>query len=296
MAVIKNPTADLIGDVPLPDKQMALLSLFAQLKRKVSLDKFPGYAVVRRFSEGDVICRQGEAGWTAYYILSPDDTVAVLQYQLDHTDDAYECNRVGAELAAFRQRAEQRRKAPDDLEAKHMATVYLAIARSARKKSSLLRIINARGRSITGPLKSIDEKTFYMPVDASYTANFDSLRSPLLETELFGEMSCVYRTPRSATIVARRDCYMLEFMRNILDAIQKDPGWKKGADEVFRKRFLDMGMRKLSIFADLPDAEFDQVKESVELVDYEPGQLICDEFDRSDALYVIRSGLVKATT
>src|SRR5260370_18012483 len=113
MAVIKTPTADLIGDVPLPDKQMALLSLFAQLKRKVSLDKFPGYAVVRRFSEGDVICRQGEAGWTAYYILSPDDTVAVLQYQPDHTDDAYECKRDAAELPAFPQRPHQRPNAPN---------------------------------------------------------------------------------------------------------------------------------------------------------------------------------------
>jgi Fe-S-cluster-containing hydrogenase component 2/CRP-like cAMP-binding protein len=294
MAVIKNPTADLLADVSLPDKQMAQLSLFAQLKRKVSLDKFPGYTVVRRFREGDVICRQGEPGWTAFYILSPEDTVAVLQYQLEHTEDTYECDRLSAELAVFRERVEDRRRAANDVEAKHMATVYLAIARTMKKKSGILRLINSRGRSVAGPLKNVDDKTFYMPADASYTAEFDSLRSPLLETELFGEMSCLYRTPRSATIVARRDCYLLEFMRNILDAIQKDPGWKKGADEVFRKRFLDMGMRKLSIFADLPDAEFEQVKESVELVDYEPGELICDEFDRSDGLYIIRSGLVKA--
>ena len=40
--------------------------------------------------------------------------------------------------------------------------------------------------------------------------------------ELFGEMSCLYRTPRSATVVARRDCYMIEMLRNILDMIQKD--------------------------------------------------------------------------
>ena len=294
MAVIKNPTADLVGDVPLPDKQLAQLSLFAQLKRKVSLDKFPGYTVVRRFRAGDVICRQGEAGWTAFYILSPDDTVAILEYELEHTEDRQERQRIEAELADFRERAEERSDDPSNAEARHMATVYLAIARAMQRKSGVLRLLNNRGRSVTGPLKNADEKTFYMPVDATYTANFESLRSPLLETELFGEMSCLYRTPRSATIVARRDCYMLEFMRNILDAIQKDPAWKKSADEVFRKRFLDMGMRKLSIFADLPDAEFEQVKSAVELVDYEPGELICDEFDRPDALYIIRSGLVKA--
>jgi Fe-S-cluster-containing hydrogenase component 2/CRP-like cAMP-binding protein len=294
MGVIKNPTADLVGDVPLSDKVMAQLSLFSQLKRKVSLDKFPGYSVVRKFSKGDVICRQGEPGWTAFYILSPEDTMTVLQSQLDHTNNRHERAKIDAELADYRQRAEKRKSSPEDTEAKHMSTVYLAISRSAKKKAGILRIINARGRSIAGPLKNFDEKTFYMPVDGTMTQNYDSLRSPLLEGELFGEMSCMYRTPRSATVVARRDCYMLEMLRNILDAIQKDPGWKKQADDVFRRRFLDMGMRKLSIFADLPEDEFEKVRESVDLVSYEPGQVICEEFDRADALYIIRSGLVKA--
>jgi Fe-S-cluster-containing hydrogenase component 2/CRP-like cAMP-binding protein len=294
MAVIKNPTADLVGDVPVPDKLMGQLSLFAQLKRKVSLDKFPGYSVVRRFRKGDVICRQGEPGWTAFYILTPDDTLAVLRHQHEQSYDRYERSRIEADISEFRQRSSKRRAAPDDLEDRHMATVYLAISRSKSKKAGVLRIINARGRSIAGPLKNVEEKTFYMPVDGTVTANYESLRSPLLEGELFGEMSCMYRTPRSATVVARRDCYMVEMLRNILDAIQKDPGWKKSSDEVFRRRFLEMGMRKLSIFADLPDDEFEKVRDAVELVDYEPGQLICDEFDRGDALYIIRAGLVKA--
>jgi CRP-like cAMP-binding protein/Fe-S-cluster-containing hydrogenase component 2 len=115
----------------------------------------------------------------------------------------------------------------------------------------------------------------------------------LQEGELFGEMSCLYRTPRSATVVARRDCYMLEVLRNILDQIQRDPVYKARSDEVYKQRVLDLHLRKLSIFSDLNDTEFGEIKESVELVSFEPGSLVFDEGERSDSLYIVRSGLVK---
>jgi CRP-like cAMP-binding protein/Fe-S-cluster-containing hydrogenase component 2 len=125
------------------------------------------------------------------------------------------------------------------------------------------------------------------------TLNYDSLRAPLQEGELFGEMSCLYRSPRSATVVAKRDCYMLELLRNILDQIQRDPAYKARSDAVYKQRVLDLHLRKLSIFGVLNDEEFKEVKDSVELVSFEPGTLVFDEGERSDSLYIVRSGLVK---
>ena len=49
------------GDLHLSDEQFARLSLFAQLKRKPTLDKFPGTMILRHYRKGEVICRQGEA-------------------------------------------------------------------------------------------------------------------------------------------------------------------------------------------------------------------------------------------
>src|SRR5262249_44078675 len=146
---------------------------------------------------------------------------------------------------------------PSDTEGRHMATVYLAVKKS-QKKSGAQRLENNRGRTLAGDSVVGNDNTFFMPVDASVNARFESLRAPLLEGEIFGEMSCMYRTPRSATIVARRDCYMLEMLRNILEAVQRDAAAKSRAEEIFNKRFLDLGMRKLSLFADLNDAQFEE--------------------------------------
>src|SRR5438445_12971688 len=65
------------SDVQLTDEQFLKIGLFAQLKRKPSLDKFPGAMVLRRYRKGEVIFRQGEAGWTAFYTLTSEDLLAI---------------------------------------------------------------------------------------------------------------------------------------------------------------------------------------------------------------------------
>src|SRR5262249_33405576 len=61
------------SDVRMTDERYQSISLFKNLKAKISLDKYPGTVVVRRYRKGEVICRQGEAGWTAFYILTTED-------------------------------------------------------------------------------------------------------------------------------------------------------------------------------------------------------------------------------
>src|SRR5438067_596058 len=78
------PSADLLprdGDVDLTPEQMGKLSLFAGLKGKTDLEKFPGTLRVRHYRTGDAICRQGEAGWTAFYILTAADVETVIRGQ-----------------------------------------------------------------------------------------------------------------------------------------------------------------------------------------------------------------------
>jgi Fe-S-cluster-containing hydrogenase component 2/CRP-like cAMP-binding protein len=284
------------SDVELSDEQFARLSLFAQLKRKPSLDKFPGSLILRHYQKGDVICRQGEAGWTAFYILTTDDVLGLREAQLQALPaDAGEGERKALryDVEVLKQRAERLKEAPADDELRTAATVYLAVARDKPKPPSGLGRLFNFGRKADRPTRGPDDKALYIPIDAPVAVDYDTLRAPLEEGELFGEMSCLYRTPRSATIVARRDLYVVEMLRNILDQIQKDPAYKARADELYKKRVLDLHLRKLSIFSDLNDDEFGPVRQGVELVSVAPGTLICDENDRSDSFYVIRSGLVK---
>lgn len=297
MAKQQMPRADLPprdGDVLLTDEELLQLSLFAQLKRKPSLDKFPGAMVLRHFRKGDVIYRQGEAGWTAFFILTSDDVLSLSQRQLAPVQRNGERKALVNDVAELAQRVERLKKAPSTDDLRTAATSYLAVARTPRaQKTSLENLVRGRGRQMAGPVRNAEERTIYIPVDGPVTRNYDSLRAPLQEGELFGENCCMYRTPRASTVVARRECYVLEILRNILDQIQKDTAYKARSDEVYKKRVLDLDLRKFSIFRDLADAEFTEIRNSVELEDVEPGALIFDEGDRSDSLYIVRSGLVK---
>src|SRR5262249_22191117 len=88
------------------------------------------------------------------------------------------------------------------------------------------------------------------------------------------------------------DCFMLEMLRNILDQLQKDAAYKARTDEAYKKRLLQF-QRKLSIFAELTDQQFDSIRDRLDLIVCEPGQIIYDEFERSDSVYIIQRGLVK---
>jgi CRP-like cAMP-binding protein len=130
-------------------------------------------------------------------------------------------------------------------------------------------------------------------IDAPCDVDYETRLATLHEGELFGEMSCMFGSPRSATIVADRDWYYLEMLRNILDAIQGDAGYREEMDRVYKQRVLEHHLRRLSIFNDLTEEQFERVRDEVELLRCKVGHVICDENDRSDSLYIIRSGLVK---
>lgn len=136
-----------------------------------------------------------------------------------------------------------------------------------------------------------------IPFDGPTDLNYRSRTAPLREGELFGEMACMNRSPRSANVVATRDCYMLEMLSNVLAEIDKDPQYRKARDDLYKKRVIDLQLRDLSIFRTLSDGEYarviNEIRSRLELVSFPSGALICDEHERSDCVYLVRSGLVQ---
>lgn len=294
---VVNPEAELAerdGDVDLTDEQALQISLFKGLKSAPSLSKFPGAWRLRRLYKGDVVCRQGEAGWTAFYVLTSEDIAMIIR-----TSEEVGAWRPGMstgaiELADVQKRIDQIEQSKTVYEFKmeeklrRVATVHLAIPRSkARQRPGLL------SRLFGGGSSAKRSQPLFIPIDGPRDVEYSTMQSSINEGDLFGEMSCLYRTPRSATIVCDRDCYMLELLRNILDHLQKDPVYKAKMDETYKNRILQMHLRNLSLFADLSDEQFEAIKKGIELVTVSPGQIIFDEYDRPDAAYIIRSGLVK---
>lgn len=299
--VAANPEATLDprpNDETLSAAALKSLSLFAELKRAPTFEKFPGALVLRRYSADEVIVRQGEPGWTAFYVLTRDDLIRLRKAQLHEIreEPAAQNPALDDKQSERQARWEQELKEPPSGasgpvdESRHLPVVTaqldLELSSQARRPSFFSRLFRQRR-------VSAEERPEFIPNDGSVDIALSTRQAPIYEGELFGEMSCMSRIPRSATVVANRDCYLLEMLRNILDQIRRDPNFKEKTDRIYRERALGQQLRRFSIFARLSTDQFEKLRQRAELVNFSPGQLIHKEGDPSDAFYVIRNGMVK---
>lgn len=312
-----------LGDEVLIAQELQLISVFDELKKAPSFEKFPGFTVLRRCWPGRVICEQGDAGATAFLVLSSHDMLAIRKQQLDSLRalgereataedvqtphlyfsrlDAVERQAREAELLAEIEELETSCREMDEAvdeesrtDLQQVASAQLVVSLDAtRRRRGLKGWLNGLFRKSPGGGDSSTPRL--IPIDGPTDIDTASRQAPLFEGELFGEMSCMNRAPRSANVVATRECYLLEIMRNVLDTLHNDPQYKERMDAVYRDRVLEAHVRQLSLFGKLTDEEFASLQEHIELVTFESGQVICEEHEASDCFYLIRSGVVKIT-
>lgn len=393
------------SDVLMPEDLFVKLPPFSRLKRVPSLHKFPGSLRLRRFRKGDVICRQGDAGWTAFAVPTTQDLIEyreaaerelpnakdelrkaeakrddlqrkcdeatgdpkqaadlagkledaeaavaecrdrIARYQevlpylkkaiipprsLEATEPAVDAGRDASRrleerrhLAAadddpraatfYRElidaNAAQKRVRADALGAtdpelagwlrdiaraddlRQVALVQLALPRTRHESQAgfLSGLKSLWGR------RDVETKSApaFIPVDGPRDLDQGDPVGALYEGDLFGEMSCRYRTPRSASVIATRDGYLLEMLRNVLDAMLKDEAFKSEQDAIYRDRVLESQLRAIPIMRLLDERLLERVRESVELVEFDSGELIYDEHDDADGMHLIRSGIIQ---
>jgi Fe-S-cluster-containing hydrogenase component 2/CRP-like cAMP-binding protein len=302
------PPADLPpheGDLELPADQLARISLLARLadSTRKGLTRFPGAIRLRRFRRGDYICRQGEEGCTAFYILTGEDhqrlrdhlVEQLAQLPPEQSDEAAATRRTVADLASALAYRPERRAGPD-AEPPEFAVVQLATTATARpvqKRGWLERLLGGK----SAPASRSDNRPSLLPFDGPRDVNAATGETRLCEGDLFGEMACRNRQPRSASIRALRDGYLLEFLSHILKKIEDDAAYRKEKEETYKRRVLDLHLRPLALFRELSDkqfaAMFAAIRSEITLVSFESGQLIFDENERADAIYLVRDGLVQ---
>jgi CRP-like cAMP-binding protein/Fe-S-cluster-containing dehydrogenase component len=210
-----------------------------------------GAIVRRKFKRDEIICREGEYGSTAFYILEGNARVSI-----------------AAPLA-------------------HVKTQG-AVKKFLGKLSSRLARRQEDHR---------DEETEqrWIPIDAPIDLDYDNPVAELGPGDLFGEMTCMSLYPRSATVRATTDCTMLEMLRNVLDIMQRNKNFRAQLDKSYRRRALDTHLRSVPVFAGLTPEFISSLRDTVELVRYSPGQVICRQGDPADSFYLVRIGFVKVS-
>jgi CRP-like cAMP-binding protein/Fe-S-cluster-containing hydrogenase component 2/ferredoxin len=216
---------------------------FLKLNRNAIVD--------RRFKAGEIICREGEFGATAFYIV-------------DGTAEVYLASPIA-----------------------HVKTEGGARGFLSKLQSLLTpRDEDQRKEESTRP---------YIPIDASVDLPYQSPIAELGPGDLFGEMTCMSYYPRSATVRAKTDCIMLEMLRNVLDIMQRNKNFREQLDRTYKARALDSHLRSVPVLAPLTGDFIDHLREHVELLRFQPGQVICTQGEVADSFYLVRLGFVKVS-
>ena len=155
----------------------------------------------------------------------------------------------------------------------------------------------------------------FIGIDANIDLPMNKPIAQLEAGELFGEMTCRTFQPRSATVITREPCVMVEMLRVILDMLVgnrqvsdaskatskvkvptfKGTSFKVEMEKKYRERSLETHLRSVPLFATVGDEFIAYLKEKVELVSYNQSQVICKEGEEADAFYLIRSGMVRVS-
>ncbi|MDZ4780538.1 MAG: 4Fe-4S binding protein [Planctomycetia bacterium] len=288
-----------LGDEELSAARLETLQIFAQMKRRPNFGAKADSIVLRKFSAVDpddaIICRQGEAGYTAFYILTTEDLLDLRRGQLEEAKAQPNALRLAwleREVQSLEQRAARLAdKAGVNDRVAALASLSIGQAAAVAPPSGWWGKLT---RALFGAASLVrDEGPRLIPIDGPSDIDRNALRAPMHEGDLFGEMSCLTRSPRSATVSVTRDWYLLEFTRDVLDQMQRDEGYKSRMDAIYRDRVLAGHLRRLSLFEYLSDAQFAELCQQVELINFQPGEIVFDEHEPSDCIYVVRSGLVK---
>ena len=368
------------GDSALTLKQLLGLALFKGLSSRAEArlrgPTGQGVAVLRLYRAGDVICRQGEPGWTAFYLLQIDDRLSLRESQeadanasqallalrseeIDAVSDlgqpvpdgdagtaalARDDVDVDVDVDALRQ-AVAARPSADELRALRAERDLLSAgdrseAELALSHSGLLALTPEQQRQRADAMaghddalatklrQSADSTERRMlaqvwvrraaaqppipkgpkdgllarilgtgaPQVAAQPAepgpDPDVAIGTLYEGELFGELSCLYHTPRSATVRALRDCYVLEFLGVVLDLLLTSEHVQAELNEVYRRRNLGPQLRAVPLFAQASDEAIELLRQGATLISLLPGEALYEEGARADSLYLVRSGTV----
>ena len=256
------------------DQLLEYLPALKEIPRAQLENWAKGAAVLHRFRKGEMVCREGEFGSTAYYIVS--GTVDIfIDNPLAHLRTHPVRNFLGRSMRRMRSfltdDAADRR--PDAHQRQFIgidANVDLPINRPLAQ---------------LGPGELFGEMTCrtYQPRSATVQAREPCVMVEMLRVIL--DMLVGNRQPSEAT-KATSKVKMPTF---------KGTSFKAELERKYRERSLSNHLRSVALFAGVDEEFIERLRQDVELVSYNQNQVICKEGEEADAFFLIRSGMVRVS-
>jgi CRP-like cAMP-binding protein/Fe-S-cluster-containing hydrogenase component 2 len=225
-----------------------------------------GAVVRRRFRKGDLICREGEFGSTAF-LIEQGKVKVFIQSPMKH-------------VKSRKGRRDRTGWGPFGL-IQHFRSSLVRRDEDQRDEEGMDRFIH---------------------IDAPVSLQYDNPVATLGPGDIFGEMTCMNSYPRSATVQAEEDCTVLEMLRNVLYILQRSKKSRAWLEERYRARTIDTHLRSVPIFAGLLREDEEKMtrvvnflRPRVQLLRLNPGEMIFRQGDVADGFYLVRVGFVKVS-
>lgn len=237
----------LVGQIIRPE-ELIKIPLFSGIPFKFL--QFNASSVVRRqLKPGEVLCREGEHGATAFIIVR-----GKFEIFLKGARGAVTTRRAGGLTGFFG----------------GLKTMLTKVGGEARLTDVGAAKLNENQRLIRTP-----------------------------DDVILGEMTCMNRYPRSATVVAIENSEVLEIRRNVLYMLQRNETSRGILEKTYRERSLYGQLEQLPILKGLDIDDKTRaiafLRNKVDLISVDPGQTIFKQGDVAEDFYVVKLGFVKVT-
>ena len=234
--------------------QLLQYPVFAEIQ-KATLEKYPGAVVLRKFKKGDIICREGEYGSTAFYTLKGKVEVFIGS-PLAHVKSAKKERGFRGWIRRFN-------------------SFLMGDPQDPRQGTRVRRLI-----PIDAPVDLDAERPIAQMGEGDLFGEMTCLN--------FYPRSATVRAIEDCEMLE-----LLRTILLLLG--KRSKAFKERLDSDYRRRSVRTHLRSMPIFQDLSDTRIDELCQKVEFQSFEPGQVVIKQGDPADAAFLVRLGFVKVT-